>query len=54
MADLIAEADRQAIHLTQVAQRTRDLIAQSHQLLATQAADLAIRQQLERDRDLTE
>ena len=41
MADLLVEADRQAIHLAQIAQRTRDLIAQSQQLLAAQ--------QLERD-----
>ena len=41
MVDLLVEAERQAVHLAQVAQRTRDLIAQSQQLLATQ--------QLERD-----
>ena len=41
MVDLLVEAERLAIHLEQVAQRTRDLIAQGEQLLATQ--------QLERD-----
>lgn len=39
MVDLFVEAERQAIHLAQVAQRTRDLIAQSQRLLANQAAE---------------
>jgi hypothetical protein len=34
MADLVAEADRRFVELAQAAQRTRDLIDQSRDLLA--------------------